>query len=209
MHKKERPKQLDVVRILKQFPHCDVRILHAPSECKYCDAHPDWQALRQAWGIAFTGYEPDEKELPCPAEHARPRDVVNRWGGNRARPAASAPSAGETCPACSMSARNLGAAVHNLLVRLDGGDWCNAGSKLHDLKRAVEDTMSIAEPAELVELRNAAWLLVDAAFRNDGATPWLVRTAAHVDRLRAAKDAWQPVVDRHFADRKHSHRTEL
>lgn len=41
-----------------QFPHCDQRILHAPGECEYCDGRPDWQAVRQAWGIAFTGHAP-------------------------------------------------------------------------------------------------------------------------------------------------------
>lgn len=40
------------------FPHCDQRILHAPGECEYCNDHPDWQALREAWGIAFTGHPP-------------------------------------------------------------------------------------------------------------------------------------------------------
>jgi hypothetical protein len=43
---------------IAQFPHCDSRILHAPSECEYCDRHPEWQELREAWGIAFTGHPP-------------------------------------------------------------------------------------------------------------------------------------------------------
>ncbi len=42
----------------RQFPHCDSRVLHRRGECKYCDTHPDWQELRQAWGIAFTGHTP-------------------------------------------------------------------------------------------------------------------------------------------------------
>lgn len=66
---------------IEQFPHCDPRILHAPGECTYCDKHPEWQALRDAWSIAFTNYEPEGKELPCPAVHAR-GDVVNGWVGN-------------------------------------------------------------------------------------------------------------------------------
>lgn len=41
-----------------RFPHCDSRILHRAGECEYCDAHPEWQALRVAWGIAFTGHVP-------------------------------------------------------------------------------------------------------------------------------------------------------
>ncbi len=40
-----------------QFPHCDSRILHK-GDCQYCDAHPEWQELREAWGIAFTGQLP-------------------------------------------------------------------------------------------------------------------------------------------------------
>lgn len=66
-----------------QFPHCDQRVLHAPGECQYCDKHSEWQMLRQAWGIAFTGYDPEGTELPCPANHAR-GDSVNKWYGNRA-----------------------------------------------------------------------------------------------------------------------------
>ena len=72
---------------IRQFPHCDAKVLHAPGECKYCDMHPEWQALRLYWGIAFTGYEPDLsiKELPCPAWFARGENC-QAWGGNRPRP---------------------------------------------------------------------------------------------------------------------------
>lgn len=49
-----------------QFPHCDQRILHAPGECKYCDWAPEWQALRQAWGVAFTGSEQSLRLLANP-----------------------------------------------------------------------------------------------------------------------------------------------
>jgi hypothetical protein len=67
---------------IKQFPHCDARVLHAPGECQFCDKHPDWQALRILWNIAFTGHDPYSAEEECPAEQARPRDTINRWGGN-------------------------------------------------------------------------------------------------------------------------------
>ena len=76
--------EIDIHSRIEQFPHCDQRILHAPGECGYCDAHPDWQALRAAWGIAFTGWTPEEAELPCPADHAR-GDQHQLWGGNRAK----------------------------------------------------------------------------------------------------------------------------
>ncbi len=85
MHKQTAPDLLDIHSFLRSFPHCDQRILHAPHECGVCDLHPQWQALRQAWGIAFTGYTPDGKELPDPATHAR-GEVVNAWPGNRVTP---------------------------------------------------------------------------------------------------------------------------
>lgn len=70
---------------IKQFPHCDQRILHAPKECEHCDGHPEWQELRVAWGVAFTGYEPEGTELPCPADSARGNNHT-KWGGNIAKP---------------------------------------------------------------------------------------------------------------------------
>jgi hypothetical protein len=67
------------------MPHCDQRILHAPGECEYCDAYPDWQALRQFWGIAFTGHPAGENGavVPCPADTARPPETHQKWPGNR------------------------------------------------------------------------------------------------------------------------------
>jgi hypothetical protein len=85
MFKRTEPKKLEVHSIIPQFPHCDSRVLHAPGECQYCDKHPDWQALRQVWNIAFTGYAPEGKELPCPADHAR-GDNHKKWAGNTAYP---------------------------------------------------------------------------------------------------------------------------
>ncbi len=64
------------------FPHCDPRVLHAPGECEFCDMRPEWQELRQSWGINFTGKNDPEK-VQCPAEKARGIDSINRWGGNR------------------------------------------------------------------------------------------------------------------------------
>jgi len=44
---------------IDRYPHCDSRVLHAQSDgCEYCNLHPEWQALREAWGIAFTGHPP-------------------------------------------------------------------------------------------------------------------------------------------------------
>jgi len=69
---------------IEQFPHCDPRILHAPGECKYCDAHPDWQELRNQWGINFTGGT-DPDRYKCPADAAR-GDRHETWQGNTVEP---------------------------------------------------------------------------------------------------------------------------
>lgn len=82
MFLKARP-AINILDYIKQFPHCDQRILHAPKTCEYCDMHKEWQALRLAWGIAFTGWEPEDKELPCPADYAR-GDSHKLWPGNQA-----------------------------------------------------------------------------------------------------------------------------
>lgn len=73
-------------------PHCDARILHAPGECWACDLYPDWQELREKWGIAFTGRAPltgvAGNQLPCPADFNRPpgsKSDHTRWGPNTAQ----------------------------------------------------------------------------------------------------------------------------
>lgn len=65
------------------MPHCDVAVLHAPGECEYCDKHPDWQAVREMWGIAFTGHQPTEYQVPCPSDQRRGTGNAHEWGGNR------------------------------------------------------------------------------------------------------------------------------
>lgn len=75
-------------------PHCDPAILHAPGDCHFCDQHPEWQALRQLWGITFTGYAPiiisdgtfSYEQIACPSDIRRPGGVAGRWPGNRADP---------------------------------------------------------------------------------------------------------------------------
>jgi hypothetical protein len=67
-------------------PHCDPAILHAPGECSFCDQQPEWQALRQLWGICFTGHPPaTERETACPSDLRRPGGVNQLWPGNQAR----------------------------------------------------------------------------------------------------------------------------
>jgi hypothetical protein len=84
MHKKLKPDSNFVSRMINSmFPHCDPRVLHAPGECNYCDKHGEWQALRIAWGVTFTGYEPDIGEVPDPATLNRPVKTIEKWPGNR------------------------------------------------------------------------------------------------------------------------------
>jgi hypothetical protein len=64
-------------------PHCDQAVLHAPGECVHCDANPGWQALREFWGIAYTGHPPTEHEVPCPSDQRRGTGEAHVWGGNR------------------------------------------------------------------------------------------------------------------------------
>lgn len=71
-----------------QAPHCDQSVLHSPGVCPYCDEHPDWQALRRLWGIAFTGQEPQQlgvywREVPCPSDQRRGTGGSQVWPGNR------------------------------------------------------------------------------------------------------------------------------
>jgi hypothetical protein len=76
------------------YPHCDSLVLHAPTECRYCDRHPDWQHDREARGINFTGHN-DPGKQPDPAtvrrtqavlehsgEFANGYEVLSRWPGN-------------------------------------------------------------------------------------------------------------------------------
>lgn len=68
-----------------EHPHCDERVLHAPSTCRYCDRYPKRQAERIALGINFTG-ETRSDRAPCPATLFRPLDRIHQWYGNTPRP---------------------------------------------------------------------------------------------------------------------------
>ena len=58
------------------FPHCDSNVLHAPSECEYCDHYPEEQENRIKNNINFTGHGND------PATDVRPLTTIYRWAGN-------------------------------------------------------------------------------------------------------------------------------
>lgn len=78
-----------------QFPHCDSRILHPPKISDYCDRHPEWQRYRVAHKMLFTGEEPREGWLPCPADESRPPGAGNdhrHWAGNKPTSATGDPS---------------------------------------------------------------------------------------------------------------------
>lgn len=72
---------------LVRAPHCDMRVLHSPGSCEYCDKYPERQAIREANLIMFTDDDPRLKQgwTLCPALAERGVDSVNAWGGNRAR----------------------------------------------------------------------------------------------------------------------------
>lgn len=95
MWEKDKPVEINLTvsssqRAITQFPHCDQKVLHAPGECEFCDAHKDWQELRKAWGIRFTGHSYDgnkvDGEMSCPAEFARTIHTIEAWSGNRPKP---------------------------------------------------------------------------------------------------------------------------
>ena len=62
--------------------HCDQKILHAPGVCPYCDHYPEAQALREWWGINFTG-EHDLNKTECPSNYHRTDEMRDMWPGNR------------------------------------------------------------------------------------------------------------------------------
>jgi hypothetical protein len=75
------------------FPHCDQRVLHAPTQCKFCDLYPHLQELRMAWGICFTGTAATEFKadtwtnlLPCPSDYNRGLGGAHAWYGNSPKP---------------------------------------------------------------------------------------------------------------------------
>lgn len=71
------------VMAAQQFPHCDRAVLHEPGTCRYCDRYPEWQGLRDAWGIAFTGRAPTGDQLSCPSDFRRGLAQAHLWPGNR------------------------------------------------------------------------------------------------------------------------------
>jgi hypothetical protein len=69
----------DIMDNIDVYPHSDCRVLHAPGECVECDLFPIFQALRFAWDIAYTGYTPENKELPCPFDYGKGEPYLNTY----------------------------------------------------------------------------------------------------------------------------------
>jgi hypothetical protein len=65
-------------------PHCDVRIIHAPLQCVYCDKYPEVQQARIDLKINFSG-QAFEGLAPCPADAARGFGQAHQWVGNQPR----------------------------------------------------------------------------------------------------------------------------
>jgi hypothetical protein len=102
-----------------QYPHCDSQILHREGACAYCDQHPEWQQLREMWGINFTG-ESDSNKIPCPSTRRRSLDDVHAWSGNQPK----APEAPEVPPVDRTALCTVGEAISpgvpNRELRPDG-----------------------------------------------------------------------------------------
>jgi hypothetical protein len=74
------------LQLVGTFPHCDALVLHPRGTCQYCDL-PENEPLHQYRtdnNINHTG-EHDPQKKQCPAEARRPKDLIDRWGGNVAR----------------------------------------------------------------------------------------------------------------------------
>jgi hypothetical protein len=70
---------------LEKFPHNDQLVLHAPKECKICDQFPERQALRESWGVDFTGKRTYTK-TKCPSEQRRDLETIYALKSNHPVP---------------------------------------------------------------------------------------------------------------------------
>lgn len=66
------------------YPHCDMRVLHAPGRCVHCDAAPKAQRERIFRKVNFTGQLRDGR-APCPSDLRRGLGGSHVWRGNRPR----------------------------------------------------------------------------------------------------------------------------
>jgi hypothetical protein len=93
------PPTRTTVLVHPTYPHPDPMVLHRPGLCGACDQHPEWQALRRCWQVAFTGEDPTADQTECPAERRRGRPAVIHTSGNQPgppHPVTAAPEAKRT-----------------------------------------------------------------------------------------------------------------
>lgn len=65
-----------------RYPHCDVKVLHAPGKCDFCDMYPEMQQWRIDSNTQFTGEDYSEDQIWDPAQIIRPLEIIERWYGN-------------------------------------------------------------------------------------------------------------------------------
>ncbi len=109
---------------VKQFPHCDQRVLHRPGECEFCDMHPDWQSERTRKDVNFTGSTIDTH--PCPADEARGLAGAHVWGGNTPKKAGDKSSWVEDY---SSDVSTLSCTCGADSVKSPHSDWCDKYEK--------------------------------------------------------------------------------
>jgi hypothetical protein len=73
----------EIQSIGRSYPHCDMRVLHAPDSCTYCADATDLQEERERLDVSNTGLA--NRAWPCPADRARGSASLNTWPGNRPR----------------------------------------------------------------------------------------------------------------------------
>lgn len=142
-----------------QFPHCDPRIVHAPGECQYCD-ESGLQAVREAWGMAFTGHQ-EAGKIPCPGETARGMESLNKWGGNRARPTVGSVAEHVKSYLRADAAVQLMGLLKDLSEELFAAGWLfdweyTAWDDTHDKPRDPNHRLDPAVRARLLELSELA-----------------------------------------------------
>lgn len=81
---------LDAVAQLRihTYPHCDLRVLHARGECRYCSmaSYDRLHELRGRFDIAHTGAMLEAGQAACPSTAFRSLEVIEMWPGNRVAP---------------------------------------------------------------------------------------------------------------------------
>ena len=116
-------------------------------------------------------------------------------------PRSGPPFDGIACPMCPIEWRGLAATAYNLCNRLNPcsvDSLCRVGSKVHDLRAAVDRV--VFAPGDPVELRK----LYEACRKVSECKTW-AEVFALEDELKAASLGVEPLSDAHFANPMHSH----